>query len=109
MEFFRTESSTIRHRVLFFNPHGELKRTPWDSVLLCGETKQHTLKPFNHEQRNLEQDPEHRHYCTYRHRHHLRGDFLHGRVDNKRAQPLWNALSFLSGTHQNIDGFLYAE
>ena len=35
----------------------------------------------NHETRNLGQDPEHFNYRSHRHRNHLRGDFLHGRVN----------------------------
>jgi hypothetical protein len=49
----------------------------------------------NGKQEHLEQDPEHRDHRTYRHRHHLRGDFVHGRVNNKRAQNGWVALSLL--------------
>ena len=43
--------------------------------------KTQTLKLFNHgKQEHLGQDPEHRDHRTHRHRHHLRGDILHGRV-----------------------------
>ena len=56
----------------------ELRGTPCYSVVKQHNTK---LKLFNHEQRNLEQDPEHFNYRSHRHRNHLRGDFLHGRVN----------------------------
>ena len=43
--------------------------------------KTQTLKLFNHgKQEHLGQDPEHFDHRTYRHRHHLRSDFVHGRV-----------------------------
>ena len=59
-------------------------------------TQKENLKLFRQlmNKEHLEQNPEHRNHRTYRHRHHLRGDLVHGRVNNKRAQPLWNALSF---------------
>ena len=57
--------------------------------------KRNHKSELKNEQRNLEQNPEHRDYRTYRHRHHLRGDFVHGRVNNKRAQNGWVALSLL--------------
>ena len=48
--------------------------------------KTQTLKLFNQgKQEHLGQDPEHRDYRTYRHRHHLRGNFLHGRVNERKG------------------------
>ena len=47
--------------------------------------KRNHKSEIKNEQRNLEQDPEHRDYRTYRHRHHLRGDFLHGRVNERKG------------------------
>ena len=70
----------------------KIKRKFKNSVglcVLCGAKKEIR----NGKQEHLEQDPEHRDYRTYRHRHHLRGDFVHGRVNNKRAQNGWVALS----------------
>ena len=74
------------------------KKTPTKNYQLSIINYQLKKSQLKNEQRNLEQDPEHRDHRTYRHRHHLRGDLLHGRVDNKRAQPLWNALSFKHST-----------
>ena len=51
----------------------------WYSVVKKTLTK--TIQ--NYEQRHLEQDPEHRDHRTYRHRHHLRSDLLHERVNKK--------------------------
>ena len=63
----------------------------------------------NHgKQEHLGKNPEHSNHCTHRHRHHLRGDFLHGRVKIKRGHSYKEyVLSLLSGAHQNIDGFSY--
>ena len=42
----------------------------------------------NHETRNLEQNSEHFNHRTHRHCHHLRGDFLHGRLIGIKGVPL---------------------
>ena len=63
--------------------------------VLCGETKTQTKSIQNHEQRNLEQDPEHRDYRTYRHRHHLRCDFLYRRVNERKGCTFWSVSLFL--------------
>ena len=51
---------------------------------LCGAKNYHlsfiNYHLTNHEQRHLEQDPEHRDHRADRHSHHLRGDIVHGRV-----------------------------
>ena len=49
-------------------------------VLRGEKIRNHKSEIINGKQKNLEQDPEHRDHRTYRHRHHLRGDLLHGRV-----------------------------
>ena len=64
--------------------------------VICGETKTQTKTIQNHEQRNLEQSPEHRDYRTHRHRHHLRSDLLHGRVNERKGYTFWSVSFFLN-------------
>ena len=60
--------------------------------------KTQTLKLFNHgKQEHLGQDPEHFDHRTYRHRHHLRGDFLHGRVNERKGMHFLECVPFLFG------------
>ena len=55
--------------------------------VLCG-AKKNKLKLFNHgKKRHLEQDSEHFNHRTHRHRNHLRGDFVHGRVIRHKKSP----------------------
>ena len=43
----------------------------------------------NHgKQEHLGKNPEHFDHRTYRHRHHLRGDFLHGCVNKQKRELL---------------------
>ena len=53
--------------------------------------KSTTKKSENHEQRPLEQNPEHRNHRTHRHCHHLRGNLVHvapGTGKYKKAKHL---------------------
>ena len=53
--------------------------------ILRGETENTNSKTIqNYEQRNLEENTEHRHHHPHRHRHHLRGDIVHGRVNRQK-------------------------
>ena len=45
-----------------------------------GAKRNHKSEIINGKQEHLEQDPKHRDHRTNRHRHHLRGDLLYGRV-----------------------------
>ena len=59
--------------------------------------RNHKSEIINGKQRNLEQDPEHRDHRTYRHRHHLRSDFMHGRVNERKGYTFWSVSLFLLG------------
>ena len=64
--------------------------------VLRGETENTNSKTIqNYEQaKNLEENTEHRDYRTHGHRHHLRGDFVHGRViKTKKESYFRNSLS----------------
>ena len=47
----------------------------------------HHKSYIKHEQISLAKNPEHRHHGAYRHRHHFRSDFVHGRVIAHQKSP----------------------
>ena len=47
----------------------------------------HHKSYIKHEQISLAKNPEHRHHGAYRHRHHFRSDFVHGRVMAHQKSP----------------------